>query len=391
MENYIKKKECSLQNGKIVCNTPEERVYTRDDVVSAMRPISETNLKVIRGLGAYENTKKAVDSLGGMCKFVNKGDLVAVKANMTGGTPALPQTFTNKEVLSSVIDQIRECGGNPFVYDSSMIWTEMESIAEKSDFYKWGQEKNVPIVNLTRENQISFDYGEDTVLKVAEGSQLLKESDVIINVPVAKTHIMTGITSAIKNMYGSIPVRDKAKFHALGINETIGAVARAFRPNLTVVDMTLGCEGGGPLSCRAIDPHPDTVIASTDPVCADAITSQIMGYDDPKSIRHLEYAEEIGTGKVYCGHDIKSELIKTNPKDYNWDVVPDKGAIASIITDMIAKSMEQKSMIPFMDMAADFWLGKTAYWGKYGMSDIWDFVLYQADQMKRRIEIDQTP
>jgi len=384
-------KECFINNGKVACKKPEDRIYSRRDIMSAKKPRFESQYEISRGLGAYQNTKSAVDKLGGMCKFVKDGDLVAVKANMTGGTPALPQTFTHKEVLSSVIDQVRECGGNPFVYDSSMIWTEMESIAEKSEFYKWGKEKNVPIVNLTRQNQIAFDYGDDSALKVAEGSHLIKESDVIIDVPVAKTHIMTGITIALKNMYGSIPVRDKAKFHALGINEIIGDVARAFRPNLTVVDMELGCEGGGPLSCRALEPNPDTVIASTDPVCADVVASEIMGYSDPKNIHHIEYAEKMGTGNIDCASGVKDKLLLSNPKDYNWDIVPDKGAIGSIITDMVAKSMENEAMIPFIDVASDFWLGKTAYWGKYGMSDIWDFVLYQADQFKRRIEIDQNP
>lgn len=382
-------RECDIINGKVRCEISKDKIYTANDVKSRKRVSNNSEYSISRGRGAYENAKNAVDQLGGMCKFVKKGDLVAVKANMTGGTPTMPQTFTNFEVLDSVIDQVRDCGGTPFVYDSSMIWTEMEPIAEKAGFYKWGTKKEVPIINLTRENRIKFDFGED--FGMDDASQLIKESDILIDVPVAKNHIMTGITVALKNMYGTLPERDKAKYHAKGINETIGVVNRNFRPNLTVVDMIEGCEGGGPLSCRAIDPKPDTVIASNDPVCADTVASEIMGYSKQElgNIQHLEVAEKMGVGSRKCADDIDQRLDVKNPKDYKWAIVPDKGGLAGVVTDMVAKSMEWAPMIPVMDVISDFGLGWTAYTFKYGMSDIWDFVLYTADRFNQRVAVDK--
>lgn len=380
----MKTRECNLIDGKIECEEPEDRIYAVNDVKSSLRPREETKYSVSRGLGAYENAKNAVDQLGGMCKFVKDGDLVAVKANMTGGTPKMPQTFTNFEVLDSVIDQVRDCGGTPFVYDSSMIWTEMEPVAEKAGFYQWGKKKEVPIINITHQNRVKFNFGED--FGVDDASQLIKESDIIIDVPVAKNHIMTGITVALKNMYGTLPERDKAKYHAKGINETIGVINKNFRPNLTVVDMIEGCEGGGPLSCRSILPKPDTVIASNDPVCADTATSEIMGYSKQElgNIQHLDIAEKMGVGTRSCADDIDQRLGVKNPKDYKWAIVPDKGGLAGVITDMVAKSMKWEGMIPFMDVISDFGLGWTAYTFKYGMSDLWDFVLYTADRFNQR-------
>jgi uncharacterized protein (DUF362 family) len=382
------KNKCSINGDHIECIAPEKKMYDKNDVRSKDRSDTESKYEISRGLGAYKNAKKSVDKLGGMCKFVKDGDMVAVKANMTGGTPELPQTFTHKEVLSSVIDQIRDCGGNPFVYDSSMIWTKMEPIAEKSGFYEWGKKKNVPIVNLTHENRVKFKFDDGEVLGIDEASQPIVDADVIVNVPAAKTHIMTGITVGLKNMYGSLPPENKAKYHSKGINETIATVNKNFRANLTVVDMIMGCEGGGPLSCKEIDPHPDTVIASNDPVCADSATAEIMGYseDGVDNIRHIHQAELMGVGNTNCAHGIENKIHLSNPKDYKWDKVKDKGGFASFVTDMTTKILEFKPMIPVFDVLADFGLGWTAYTFKGGMSDVWDSVLYMSDRFNQRIE-----
>lgn len=370
------KRECSIVKGKISCTKPEERIYSIDDVRSGNREIkTKKTYTLSRGLGAKENTKKAIDALGGMCKFVTKGDLVAIKANMTGGAPDLWQTFTDKEVLTEIVREVRECGGDPFIYDSSMVWTPLEPIAKKAQFMTLGKKLKIPIVNLTKENQIKFNFGSGSLIGTDKASQLIKESDVIINVPVAKTHIMTGITSALKNMYGTLPIMDKAKYHAKGINSVIAEVSKNFRPTLTVVDMVKGCEGGGPLVCRKTDPMPDTVIASTDPVCADAVAATIMGHRDLKSIRHLEEAEKIGVGSKACAEDVRKTLPMQTTKDFHWRIIEDDKGLAGFVTDLFEGIMKFPPMIPFTDIAADFWLGWLHYTFKNGMANFWDKVI----------------
>lgn len=385
-------KACSVTDGKINCKPPEDKIYTKKDLNSFKKNAGKkVKYSISRGLGAYKNTKAAVNKLGGMCKFVKKGDLVLIKANMTGGTPEMPHTFTNKSVLGSVTDQVKECGGTPLVFDSSMIWTEMKPVAEQAGFFEWGKKAKIPIVNLTDHNRIRFDFGKDSAMGIEKASQLIQEADVIINVPVAKNHIMTGVTIGLKNMYGSLPIKDKAKYHAKGINMVIAEVNKNFKPNLTIIDMIDGCEGGGPLSCRKIEPPPDTVIASNDVVCADTVAAKIMGYnaEEFKNIQHIAVANKIGVGDSNCvkENELKAKLVPRNPKDFNWNIVKDKGELGGNITTMLADYMKGELEIFAVDFWSDAILGWTAYILKENMTDLWDFVLYSFDRVKNRYDV----
>jgi len=55
-----------------------------------------------------------------------------------------------------------------------------------------------------------------------------------------KTHMMTSVTLGMKNMYGTLPEIDKARYHKIGIDEVIYWVNKAFTPNLTIIDGSIG-------------------------------------------------------------------------------------------------------------------------------------------------------
>ena len=120
-----------------------------------------------------------------------------------------------------------------------------------------------------------------------------------------KTHMMTGVTLGMKNMYGTLPEIDKARYHKIGIDEVIFMVNKAFTPNLTIIDGSIGGETVGPLSCDSVDYH--TIIASNDVVTADSIAAQMMGFKDPiEDIKHIKLAHENGLGDASQKFDLKT-------------------------------------------------------------------------------------
>jgi len=163
-----------------------------------------------------------------------------------------------------------------------------------------------------------------------------------------KTHLLTSITIGMKNMYGTFPQENKAKYHRFGIEEVICDVNRVFTPNLTVIDGTVGGDGWGPLSCSPV--YAQTVIASNDVVAADAVACQLMGYD-PFSIIHLKRAHEEGIGDASYVYDL-SNLPYSHQKDGNW-TKPDP-EVSTFYGGLIEYFLLLPGMQNFFDLTADF-------------------------------------
>jgi uncharacterized protein (DUF362 family) len=236
--------------------------------------------------------------------------------NICGGVPELTATYTTKDVAGVVVDMVREAGGEPVICDADMIWTKFWANAKKQGWDTWAYEKGVELMNLSDTKIVHFDFGDKSVLKRERVSKEMIDADVIISVPAMKTHLMTGVTLGMKNMYGTLPEIDKARYHQIGIDEVLYWINYAFTPDLTVIDGSIGGETVGPLSCDAVDFR--TIIASTSVVTADAIAAQMIGFKNPcEEIDHLKLAHERSLGDASQEFDF-TELPYKHPSDGNW-------------------------------------------------------------------------
>jgi hypothetical protein len=163
-----------------------------------------------------------------------------------------------------------------------------------------------------------------------------------------KTHLLTSVTLGMKNMYGTFPEENKAKYHRFGIEDVVVEVNAAFTPNLTVIDGTIGGEAWGPLSCSPVGFG--TVIAANDVVAADAIASRLMGYD-PSAILHIKKAHEKGLGDASAAFDITT-VSPPHPKDGAWEK-PDP-AVSRFYEALVEVALHLPGMQDFFDLAADF-------------------------------------
>lgn len=295
-------------------------VYSYGDVKSRKK-VDEIKYSVIRYPDNKRNindpqraARAAVDSIGGMANFVKPGNNVLIKINVCGGVPELRGTFTTKEVAGAVVDMVREAGGVPFLCDADMVWTKFWPNAKDEGWIKWGKEKGVKIVNLSETKIVYFDFQSDKMPKERVSKEII-DADVIISIPVMKTHMMTGVTLGMKNMYGTFPEIDKARYHMIGIDEVIYWVNHAFTPNLTLIDGSIGGETVGPLSCDSVDFH--TIIASNNVVTSDSIAAQLMGFSPIKEIDHLRLGHERGLGDASLKFDAKT-LPYLHSSDCNW-------------------------------------------------------------------------
>lgn len=310
------------------------------------KPITE--FAVRRGESPSQIAREAVEAIGGMESFVKKGDRVLIKPNICGGNPKIEGTYTSHEVVEELVRMVREAGAEPIVADADMIWTRFEPVAEEQGWIRWAEGVNVPLVNLTKTDRVRFDFGRKSATGIVPVSRELVDADAIISAPTMKTHLLTSITIGMKNMYGTFPQENKARYHRFGIEDVICDVNRAFTPNLTVIDGTVGGEAWGPLSSTPV--YSQTVIASNDVVAADAVACQIMGYD-PFDIVHLKRAHEEGLGDAGLIFDLTS-LPYGHSKDGDWEK-PDP-EVSKFYEILIEHFLLLPGMQNFFDLAADF-------------------------------------
>jgi uncharacterized protein (DUF362 family) len=316
--------------------------------VKSKKKRPKTKIAVRRGLLPSQITREAVEALGGMKSFVKEGDKVLIKPNICGGNPKIEGSFTSFEVVEELVKMVREVKAEPFVVDADMIWTQFEPVAEEQGWIEWADRMNVPLVNLTKTESVYFQFGKESATGIVPVSKELVDADVIISVPTMKTHLLTSITIGMKNMYGTFPQENKAKYHRFGIEEVICDVNRAFTPNLTVIDGTVGGDSWGPLSCTPV--YAQTVIASNDVVAADAVACQLMGYD-PYNIIHLKRAHEEGLGDASYVYEL-SNLPYKHPKDGNW-TKPDP-MVSTFYESLVEYFLLLPGMQKFFDLTADF-------------------------------------
>lgn len=125
------------------------------------------------------------------------------------------------------------------------------------------------------------------------------EADVAINLPKLKTHALTGMTGAIKNLYGIIPGRSKVKLHgfAPAVPDFAKVLCQVYShrvPELTVMDGILGLEGDGP-GARGVARHVGLLMIGNDGVLIDSLASRIIGFH-PEDIATTVEAKLRGLG-----------------------------------------------------------------------------------------------
>jgi len=251
----------------------------------------------------YEEAAGAIErllsGLGGMGAFVRPGQTVLVKPNLL--TDARPEeaVTTHPEIIRAVVRSVRAAGASPWVGDSPANVTDLSQVWEKTGMAAVCREESVPLVNLEKAGSETFrDGGISFTI-----ARPVLESDAVISVPKVKTHVLTGLTCSVKNLYGVIPGFQKTALHKRHprireFSEMLALLYGRVKPVLAVADGVVAMDGDGPSAGR---PFPLGIVGiSPDGVALDSVVCRLMGMD-PARILHLAAAERRGFGAGYGG------------------------------------------------------------------------------------------
>jgi len=239
-------------------------------------------------------TRRAVDALGGMKRFVSNGDIVAIKPNIGWDRMPVHAANTNPRVVAEVVKMCFEAGAKQVVVTDASC-NEPNRCFQRSGIwrasYALGATVILPAQHRFRQMRMKGD-----VLDLWPIYMPLVNADKVINVPVAKHHNLSKYTAAMKNWYGVLGGR-RNRLHQ-SIDLSIADLATFMRPTLTVVDATRVLMRNGPQGGNvddAKDMH--QVIASLDQVAVDAYGATLIG-EKPQNVAYLALGHARGIGNM---------------------------------------------------------------------------------------------
>jgi len=263
-------------------------------------------LAIASGPDPAQNTRAAVEALGGMKKLVSQGAKVVIKPNLAWNQAPEVAATTNPAVIRQLVKMCQEAGAGQIIITDHICDSPPESVFQTTGAAQVAQNTGATLKAAQKPSDftsIAIPDGrlltEDTCLKD------ILEADVFINVPVAKSHGAARLTLGMKNSMGCN--WDRGRWHrSKSLDQCIADYASSVRPDLTVLDATRimlrqGPKGPGPTQ------DVQKVIAGVDPVAVDAYGATLFDIS-PDQVKYIKLAGEMGLGEMDLAKMILKEV-----------------------------------------------------------------------------------
>ncbi len=240
---------------------------------------------------------QALKALGGIGKFVKKGQKVVIKPNIGWDVPPENGGNTNPLLVKRLIEHCFNAGAKDvYVFDHTCDnWTRCYS---NSGIERAVKDAGGKIVSGATENYYQkVDIKSGKKLKSAKVHELILDSDVFINVPILKNHQAAQVTVSMKNLMGI--VWDRGEWHRTDLHQSIADFATFRKPDLNIVDAYYVMKRNGPRGVSKEDViNAKQLLISQDMVAIDAAAAKIYGAD-PNNIGHIKIASDMKVGTMY--------------------------------------------------------------------------------------------
>lgn len=241
-----------------------------------------------------EAIAKHFELLGGIEKFISRGDSVLLKPNFIAPRSRRCATQTDPTVILETARLLKDFGARPFIGDSP-AWGNTFTCVKALKLEEPLKELSIPVKQLNKPKKCRVGTGSTNV----GISSIALDADVIINLPKFKSHQQLVATFAVKNMFGCVSGKQKAYWHfAKGKNaydfcELLIAIYRFLNPALTIIDAVTVMDGPGPIHGRA---RPlGWLIGGTEPISCETICAKLVNIN-PDELPIIKTANQIGFG-----------------------------------------------------------------------------------------------
>jgi uncharacterized protein (DUF362 family) len=232
------------------------------------------DLIVAKGTSPEKIIKAALDAMGGLNKFVSRGDVVVIKPNIGWDRTPEQAGCTNPEVVAAVVKFCFEAGAKKVKVFDRPVNDPRRCYVQSG------------IASAARAAGAEVDYVDDRKFRdTAINGDTLKswplyteifDADKVINIPIAKHHGLSRLTLSMKNWMG-IMGGPRNQIHQK-LDGSLVDVSRKINPTLTILDAVRILTANGPQGGSLADvKRLDTVIVGVDQVAVDAFGATLFG------------------------------------------------------------------------------------------------------------------
>ena len=256
------------------------------------------DLMVAKQGSPQDLVRKAIDGLGGMSRFINKGDVVVIKPNISWDRVPAQAATTNPDVVAEVVKMCLEAGAKKIkIFDRTL--NEPKRCYKRSGIEKAAKEAGADVQHVYDRKFKRTQFEEGKLIKTWELYEDVLEADRIINLPIAKHHAIGGMSLGMKNFMGFLG-GNRGKFHR-DFNVKIVDLNTKVKADLTILDAYRMLLRNGPSGGNLADvEEKKMVIAGVDPVAVDSFGATLFKIQ-PEQVAFLQEAKERGLGESDLG------------------------------------------------------------------------------------------
>ena len=260
------------------------------------------DVAVVQGQDYLTNTRKAVDLVGGIARFVPKNARVAILPNTQS---AHPGTFTKPDIVRAVVRMCKAAGAsevNCLSWLPEKFWTATGLAGVLKE-----EGAELKIVDLKAEalfKPVALPKG-----KILREAMIMKEffdNDCLINLPITKDHAGNKFTGAMKNLMGLNFAQVNRTFHSGDfktnpddidrLDQCIADLNLAVKPVLSIVDATEFITTNGPFGPGELA-APRKIVVGVDRIAVDSYCASLRGFKG-QEILMIKKGYEHGLGEI---------------------------------------------------------------------------------------------
>ncbi len=239
--------------------------------------------------------RRAIAALGGMERFVPRDASVIVKPNICVAYHTYEYAATtNPWVVGALVKLCFEAGARSVRVLDNPFGGTAEEAYEISGIAEQVKAAGGEMVVMSRMKFVPTDIPQAESLKQTAVYDDALTADVLIDVPIAKTHGLARLTLGMKNLMGLI--RDRSAIHG-DMGRRLADLTSLIRPELTVVDAVRILTANGPTGGNLDDVKQlNTIIASPDIVAADSYAATLFNLQ-PEELAYIQAGTQRGLGR----------------------------------------------------------------------------------------------
>jgi uncharacterized protein (DUF362 family) len=252
------------------------------------------DLVVAHGASPEKIVMAALDAMGGIRKFISRGDIVVIKPNIGWDRTPEQAGNTNPEVVAAVVKLCFEAGAKKVkvfdrpvndprrCYVQSGIVSAAKALGADVDYMDERKFKDMDIRGVALK---SWPLYTDVF-----------EADKVINIPIAKHHSLAKLTMSMKNWMG-VMGGSRRQIHQK-LDESLVDLSMKIKPTLTILDAVRILTANGPQGGSLADVKKlDTIIVGVDPVAIDSYGATLFGMKG-SDLGYVTIGHKLGLGQM---------------------------------------------------------------------------------------------